>query len=471
MKGFQKLTLAAAIAAAPFTQAMEAMDDALLSEMTGQAGITIDVDLQMSIDAIKYVDSDGNSQLVSAATGQYDAAGVLKNAPGFDGTAGFDSTGTGTAETEADAVYAAGAQGAITMRGLQVGSIDSTTGRLIGTASIKGVTIDADGGDGLVIGIAQIGSANTGIDISVDSIQIHNGDAQAALLTATQGTGSVLGDMPGQSQEGYAISVAALTADATPTVSTDINTFLGTPAGTRTFADLTDEEREDFVTAVATDDAIGGGVYSSIASTSAYTDAVAAYGSEAYNAGVGTGNIGGLVIEDFRNYVEDSFVSTYNDRFDTALSNVSGNYIAAEIKINGTGDAVLGTGGLKIEAQIGGLMSKVALTMGEAASGETHEIGVKDLAFFNTADLNGDQIADTITAMKVNVDINVVDYTSSISNENVAALHLSNMEIEGSIVMGDIYLGTQGQGNDKSFGSVLIKDIDMTGTDVYIYGH
>ena len=81
MKGFQKLTLAAAIAAAPFAQAeMMSIDDAMLGEMTGQAGITIDVDLQMSIDAIKYVDSDGNSQITSAATGQYDAAGVLKNA-------------------------------------------------------------------------------------------------------------------------------------------------------------------------------------------------------------------------------------------------------------------------------------------------------------------------------------------------------------------------------------------------------
>ncbi len=463
MKGFQKLTLAAAIAAAPFTQAMEAMDDALLSEMTGQAGITIDVNLEMSIDAIKYVDSDGTGAL------------TLLSDVGT-GNGNLDSTGTDVGAGNGDYAMTVN-QGALTMRGLKVGSIDSTTGRLTGAASIKGVTIDVDGGDGLVIGVGQIGSANTGIDISVDSIQISNGAAQAALLTATEGSGVTPGDLVGQSVQGYSITTSVLSAAADGDVIADLNTYFGEA---RNFATLSDEDREDFVAGVAAGDLNGNGAPTGNTATAvgAYSNAVVTYALAAQANGVGAGNVGGLIIEDFRNYVEDTFVTTYNDRFDTALGAVSGNYIAAEIKINGTGDAILGTGGLRIEAKMGGLMSKAALTMGEDQGGANggfadavHEIGVKDLAFFGTADLNGDQIQDTITAMTVNVDINVVQHGAFEGGTDVAALHLSNMKIEGSIVMGDIYLKTQGVDNERSLGSVLIKDIDMTGTDVFIYGH
>ena len=105
MKGLKKLALVTAVAAAPFAQAeMTAMDDALLSEMTGQAGITIDVDLDMTIDAIKYVDQDGNRKLELAAggagTGDYNA----------DGT---ENLGAGDYEFT-------GSQGAITMKGLTI---------------------------------------------------------------------------------------------------------------------------------------------------------------------------------------------------------------------------------------------------------------------------------------------------------------------------------------------------------------
>lgn len=60
MKGLQKLTLATAIAAAPFAQAeLTAMDDALLGEMTGQAGVTIELDTALTIDKFTYTDTDG----------------------------------------------------------------------------------------------------------------------------------------------------------------------------------------------------------------------------------------------------------------------------------------------------------------------------------------------------------------------------------------------------------------------------
>lgn len=62
MKLFQKSALAVAIAAVPFlsVNAMEALDDAALSEMTGQAGVTIETTLDqtgITIGSIQYTDT------------------------------------------------------------------------------------------------------------------------------------------------------------------------------------------------------------------------------------------------------------------------------------------------------------------------------------------------------------------------------------------------------------------------------
>ncbi|TDT41563.1 hypothetical protein DES49_1659 [Halospina denitrificans] len=55
MKGLNKLALATAVAAAPFaTQAMEPMSDQAMGETTGQAGVTIELSTEMSIDQIAY---------------------------------------------------------------------------------------------------------------------------------------------------------------------------------------------------------------------------------------------------------------------------------------------------------------------------------------------------------------------------------------------------------------------------------
>lgn len=60
MKTFQKITLAAAISAAPFmSQAMEALDDTVLGNTTGQAGVTIEIDIAdsgVTVGEIEYID-------------------------------------------------------------------------------------------------------------------------------------------------------------------------------------------------------------------------------------------------------------------------------------------------------------------------------------------------------------------------------------------------------------------------------
>ena len=90
------------------------------------AGITMDIDLQLHIDEIRWVDVDG---------------------AGTNGT-----------------------QGAVVMKGLSVGHLDDVNNPA--AAQIRGVTIDVDGRDGLVIGVGQIGDTHgNGIDIVIDSIQ------------------------------------------------------------------------------------------------------------------------------------------------------------------------------------------------------------------------------------------------------------------------------------------------------------
>lgn len=95
---------------------------------TPSAGITIDIDLQMHIDEIRWVDTDG---------------------AGINGT-----------------------QGAVIMKGFSVGHLDDPMNPA--PAQIRGVTLDVDGRDGLSIGINQIGDAQgNGIDLYIDSVQIR----------------------------------------------------------------------------------------------------------------------------------------------------------------------------------------------------------------------------------------------------------------------------------------------------------
>ena len=84
--------------------------------------------------------------------------------------------------------------------------------------------------------------------------------------------------------------------------------------------------------------------------------------------------------------------------------------------------------------------------------------------------------------MNFTVDIDVVDRASSIAGnglvggaiakgDTIAQLQISNMAIEGTIMMGQIYVGNEAGTQSTSLGSVLVKDIDMTGTTVWVYGY
>ena len=58
MNTFKKLALVAAISAAPFAQAeLVSMDDAVLGDMTGQAGISIDLSAEVEVGSVVYTDT------------------------------------------------------------------------------------------------------------------------------------------------------------------------------------------------------------------------------------------------------------------------------------------------------------------------------------------------------------------------------------------------------------------------------
>ena len=446
MKGLKKLALVTAVAAAPFAQAeLTAMDDALLGEMTGQAGITIDVDLDMTIDAIKYVDTDGNA----------------------GGSA---------------------VQGAITMKGLTIDNDGAA-------ARIRGITIDADGTDGLVIGLNEIGDElGNGIDITVDAVLINDGSANLQSVNAvnaanTAGFNVLAG---GYNYVDY----------ATGAVTTDVNTAVTAAAGAGAAADDTAAVAAGYPSFAAMVAAAAGGdtvaaaeIVGNAGSSAAYgqaagtlADAQAASAVGDVIAAAGGGNIGGFKIENFRNYIQDSLVGEYNGVFDMALQDstgdltgagAAGRFVRGEIVINGTGtyNPAGSTGGLRISGQFGGAIDKAAWVDNNGG-----EFGIADLGFFHGVDTDGDSISDAIEGMHFTVDIDVVDRASSVAGnglvggaiakgDTIAQLQISNMAIEGTIMMGQIYVGNEAGTQSTSLGSVLVKDIDMTGTTVWVYGH
>jgi len=60
MKGLKKIALATAVAAAPFAAQAEltALNDSAMGNVTGQAGVTIELETQVSIGQFKYTDTD-----------------------------------------------------------------------------------------------------------------------------------------------------------------------------------------------------------------------------------------------------------------------------------------------------------------------------------------------------------------------------------------------------------------------------
>ncbi|HBI79149.1 MAG TPA: hypothetical protein DDY30_07030 [Marinobacter adhaerens] len=87
MKGLKKLALATAVAAAPFAANadLKALDDSAMGNVTGQAGVTIELETRVSIGEFTYTD-EGTFAVSDIEIGGANASGLI--AP--DGNGGFE---------------------------------------------------------------------------------------------------------------------------------------------------------------------------------------------------------------------------------------------------------------------------------------------------------------------------------------------------------------------------------------------
>lgn len=423
MKGLKKLALATAVAAAPFAQAeLTAMDDALLGEFTGQAGLTLDINLDMEIDEIRYADEDGYG--IESAT---------------------------------DAGY-------LTFSNLV---INGDRGTASDQALIRGVTIDVDGTDGIVIGFGEIGGQSrvlTGHDTVDLSGTFGPGasavsGAAAAVLTSDYWTGvNVTADfgingtdagsfvikdltnfvpnalaMEGVLKFGYELAdstgTTVVTAEGGPKVQlTDIGVGdANLTAITQGLIDVNGDGTKD-----------GGQVM---------VDAVTAAG-------------GGLPTQAQYDAAKGAYVFDTGATNDLAEALTAGTYVDAYVAISAGGAVDSDAGGaegLTINASVGFVIQEMAYV------DDGNKFGVHNFTMFDTT-ADGEITGFQVTGLK----IDVVDHTSAVTGQANEALLLSGMTTSGTIAMGDIFVGDHDTG---SLGAVAIRGIDMSNTQIYIYGH
>lgn len=147
MKGFKKLALVSAIAALPMTGfAMEALDDAAMSDVTGQDGISIGLSLNQSM-AIVIDDTDGLANVANAPAAAT-ADGIIQ----IGGTGKTNMSMVGGASIDIDA----GGDGT---NGVLVVGISLASGFALNTGDIS-------------VGTSLNNGAQTGGDVILDNVAI-----------------------------------------------------------------------------------------------------------------------------------------------------------------------------------------------------------------------------------------------------------------------------------------------------------
>lgn len=154
MKGLNKIALATAVAAAPFaTQAMEPMSDNQMGDVTGQAGVTIELETALTIDQIAYDQSDSDG-----ATGSFLIGG------GSEGIriGGLDDGDTLDLDMDID--------------------LQENGDALISLGSLNTTTIqDPDGNDVTVPAPVELG-----VDVDSMGLESADGNSSATLISGLQ---------------------------------------------------------------------------------------------------------------------------------------------------------------------------------------------------------------------------------------------------------------------------------------------
>ncbi len=402
MKGLNKLALAAAISAAPFAQAeLTAMDDSFLEGMTGQAGITLDLNLDMSIAEIRYADEDGQGTDV--------------------GDGGF-----------------------LTLSNIEIFGDQGVTGT---QALIKGVTIDVDGNDGIVIGFGQIGGQS---DLAASN-------AAAAVATSNYWTGvNVTAD--------FGINGAAAGSFEIKNFTNFVPNALAME-GVQKFG-------YSFIDTTGAVSGTAGAPLGAGTPVALVNDATGAnLGAIANATATGAPGSGGLIQSEFEALVGGGAAAdqaTWDAATATVLTDtangfaaalVAGTHIDASVSISAGG--ATGTEGLTIDAVVGFVIEEMAYI------DDGNKMGIHNFTMYDTDAVTGAITGFKVTGLQIDV-IGAADGFVATNSNATSALQISGLDTEGTIAMGDIFIGDHTTG---SLGAVAIRDIDMSNTSILVYGH
>ncbi|WP_180012441.1 MULTISPECIES: DUF6160 family protein [unclassified Acinetobacter] len=212
MKKFTKLALAASVAFSANAMAMQAMDDASLSETTGQDGLSIGIGIsKIEIEKLFIHDNDGlgisasinmnglvldanNAIAYTRGTLPTNQGGAVVNIP--TQTATYDSVRKavnlgGTGGAAAITIYGNGIAGdANESHGIVIGAnYDNNGAYLLTSRNLADLTIDSDAGAGNPF--INIGAQVSGLDIKIGKIGIQASGTDDPTALRRGGTGVV----------------------------------------------------------------------------------------------------------------------------------------------------------------------------------------------------------------------------------------------------------------------------------------
>lgn len=203
MKGFQKIALVAAIAAAPMSGfAMEALEDEALSAVTGQDGVTISI-ASTTIGGIRLDDNtgftggDGNGAIFISGFSMSGATTIVVDADADTIqaaiTLGSGTMGLGSISATATGALSGGATSLITLGNMTHGDITLNaqlgdedqgamvvlTGTVTGGLVLSGFSISDTNSGGAISANVTVNDAGAGTDLTLSG----NIDATATGLT------------------------------------------------------------------------------------------------------------------------------------------------------------------------------------------------------------------------------------------------------------------------------------------------
>ncbi len=409
MKAFKKLALVTAIAAAPFAQAeLTSIDDAALSDMTGQAGITIELSTEVTIGSVVYTDDDG--------------------------------------------LDPAGAAGDINITGVTLGG--STLGEALDGIKID---IDVDDAKGLVIHLgsqdmAGVLSGDNSVDfgLSVDSVSLNSSATNLVSDVRIEGN---LGPIDVVIADSGDITVAAYFEVTNGSLDVDV---LGLGITNLTIGDngspiLTDAayqadienyqgyyEQEFTATATHADTIAAAG--QATAAAGAYSTAANAAGTWATDGS--SKDVGGV---DTPTNAAGETQAELDTAAATALATATATATAAGVvQIHADGSAAMQAYGVKGVSNMAYVGMKV--TTGTVGYGKLHGTDAGTWSADTIVVTNA--LLVEVTAMKMDIGMSLTMGTASYVDKDLVTQDVST-----------------------SLGSVVINDLDLSGTTLAIYGH